>query len=267
MFGVMTGLLSLAFMLPIRLLPVRKTTKRCWLLTCISVSTAAYIKIMQSLGLINFSQQGPPLASIRGHLIVANHPSLIDALFITAATKNLCCIVKSGLLQNPFTRYIVMMAGYIPNNSHTLLCYADKTLAAGTNLLIFPEGTRNTSDLQLDFKRGAANIALSADCPITPVVITFKPRTLQKGDRWYAVPRVTPTVVMRTYPPLTALDYVDETSPVTLQVRQLNKALKDFFHQAISSQTNSGLEDPTMRINKTSAGQESIRATKPPKDF
>ena len=72
---------------------------------------------------------------------------------------------------------------------------------------------------------------------------------------------------MRTYPPLTALDYVDETSPVTLQVRQLNKALKDFFHQAISSQTNSGLEDPTMRINKTSAGQESIRATKPPKDF
>jgi len=236
LFGIGTLLLSAVFALFVRFLPVSKSTKHGWLRASIQRMSAVFVNILQSLGLIFFSTHGPPLSSIRGHLIIANHPSLLDALFIIAATQNLCCIVKADLLKNPFTRYIVKLAGYIPNQSETLLADSARVLASGTNLLIFPEGTRNTSDEQLNFKRGAANIALSTGCPVSPVVFDYQPRMGQKHDKWYAVPESIPRVVMSSYSPLVSLDFVNVASPVTMQARQLNSGLIDFFRQEISGQ-------------------------------
>lgn len=186
---------------------------------------------------MDFSQHGPALSVYKGHLIVVNHSSLIDALFIIAATENLCCIVKAELLGNPFTRYIVKLAGFIPNCSDTLLADATHALASGRNLLIFPEGTRNTHDDQLEFKRGAANIALSTGCSIVPVVLMYRPRALEKGKKWYRVPESVPRVTMTNYHPLDSLDYIDKDKPVTMQARQLNSGLIQFFRQEINGQS------------------------------
>lgn len=233
-FGIVASLLSIVFMLLIRWLPVSENRKQRWLLESIRGLSAAFLGMFHSLGLMNYSRHGPSMTELKGHLIVANHSSLVDALFIIAATRNLCCIVKADLLSNPFTRYIVKLAGYIPNNSETLLSDSTRILASGKNLLIFPEGTRNTFDDQLEFKRGAANVALVANCPIAPVVFYIKPRALQKGEKWYAIPESAPRVKMISYPALDSTDYIDQSSPITMQARQLTAGMVEFFRREIT---------------------------------
>lgn len=234
LFGAGTLLMSLVFLVFVRLAPVSQSTKQRWILSCIKGLSAFFVGFMQFLGLYTLEVRGQSLDSIRGNLIVANHPSLIDALFITAKTNDLCCVVKADLYSNPFTGYIVKLAGYIPNHSETLLNDAASAISQGKNLLIFPEGTRNTFDDQLDFKRGAANVALYSCCPITPVVIEFYPRNLQKGGKWYIAPARTSTIIMTTYPPLANLDEKDQQRPVTLQARQLTQTLRDFYQDRIN---------------------------------
>jgi len=234
LFGLVTILLSLVFVVLVKWIRVDESVKQRWLLVSIHRLSSVYLNMLECLGLMDFSQQGPSLSSYRGHLIIANHSSLIDALFIIAATENLCCIVKTELLGNPFTRYIVKLAGFIPNRSDTLLIDASNALASGRNLLIFPEGTRNTYDDQLAFKRGAANIALTTGCPIIPVVLSIHPRALEKGGKWYVIPEKAPRVVMTIHHPLDTLDYIDKDKPVTIQARQLNSGLIQFFRQHIT---------------------------------
>ena len=235
LFGIGAILLSLVFALLIRWLPVPEKKKQMWLLTAVHKLSAALLRTFELLGLVHSSRFGPSLASLRGHLILANHSTLVDALFVIADTRNLCCVVKAELLFNPFTRYIVKLAGYIPNNSATLLEDSSRALADGKNLLIFPEGTRNTFDEQLEFKRGAANIALSTQCLITPVILLYKPRGLQKGQPWYEIPEIVPQAVMASYPPLNSDHYIDQSRPVTLQVRQLNAGLVEFYRNEIAN--------------------------------
>ena len=234
LFGIGAAVLSIVFALLVRWMPVQENQKQRWLLASIRGLSASLLSLFQLMGLMNFSRHGPSIYSLQGHLIVANHSSLVDALFVIADCQDLCCIVKAELLSNPFTRYIVKLAGYIPNNSDTLLTDSTHALASGKNLLIFPEGTRNTSDDQLEFKRGAANIALSADCPITPVILNYRPRALQKGDKWYCIPESAPRVAMTTYPALNSLHYIDQRSPVTMQARQLNSGIIEFFRRKIT---------------------------------
>ncbi len=232
-FGVGICTLTLIFVLPVRLLPVAKSVKHRWLMASISHLCAFYVKAVEVMGLMVYTREGPKLSCFRGHLIVANHITLVDALFILAESPYICCIVKVELLTNPFTRYIVKLAGYIPNSSETLLSDAAEALAAGKNLLIFPEGTRNSYDEQLDFKRGAANIALSTGCPIVPVVLSIQPRTLQKGEKWRVIPDSVVKVDISSYRPLVSPDIVQADSPVTLQARQLTSALVAFYRQEI----------------------------------
>ena len=52
-----------------------------------------------------------------GQLVVANHPSLIDVLFIGAQMPQVGCIVKESLQRNPFLGAPIRWAGYIPNST------------------------------------------------------------------------------------------------------------------------------------------------------
>ena len=97
-------------------------------------------------------------------------------------------MVKSTLADHPCTRGPVRATGYICNNpgSDLLLACID-TLAAGSNLIIFPEGTRSRPGQALKMQRGAAQIALRGGLDVTPVRIHCEPLGLYKGQPWWTV--------------------------------------------------------------------------------
>ena len=189
---------------------------------------------MQFLGLITFSLERDNTKMISGHLVISNHSMLIDALFVLAFIDNLCCVVKQQLCVNPFTRIPVRLAGYISNGADDFIEQASNKIKSGENVLIFPEGTRNSYDTQLDFKRGAANIAVISDCPVIPVVIIAKPRTVQKGESWYQLPPQKSHIRIRINNSLKIRDCIDTSLPRTLQYRRLTRFWREYYLSEIA---------------------------------
>ena len=155
----------------------------------IRLSFRAFVGVMRGLGVLRYEVHGLDKLDRGGQLILANHPTLIDTVFLMAFVRNADCIVKGGLWNNPFTGGPVRAAGYVCNDRGPELvedCIA--SLRAGGNLIIFPEGTRTPRGGAMELKRGAANIAVRGAQPVTPVLIACRPLTLGKGDKWWHVP-------------------------------------------------------------------------------
>jgi 1-acyl-sn-glycerol-3-phosphate acyltransferase len=150
-----------------------------------------YLVMLRGLGLIGLEiVDGQELAACRGRIIVANHPTLLDVVFLMALTPRACCIVKHQLWDNRYLKNVVRGAGYIRNDlaPDDTIAACRETLAQGNNLIIFPEGTRGRVDEKLHFHRGVARIAMLTGAPLQLVVITCNPLTLAKGEPWYRVP-------------------------------------------------------------------------------
>lgn len=148
-----------------------------------------FIGIMRLLGVYRYELVGFERLERNGLLIVANHPSLIDTVFLLGFVPNSTCVVDAGLFRNSFTAGALLAAGYIRNGAGSqVLADCVASLDAGTNVLIFPEGTRTPRDGTIVLQRGAANIAVRAGRDLTPVVIQCSPRMAMKGEPWWRVP-------------------------------------------------------------------------------
>jgi 1-acyl-sn-glycerol-3-phosphate acyltransferase len=227
-FGLGASLPGL-YILVLSITPMQAEVKQRKVRDTISGLCRFYVNFMQFLGLFNFQLNKQENQTSEGQLLIANHSMLIDALFILAYTDNLCCVVKSALCRNPVTRIPVKLAGYIANDDEKMIEYASAKLKKGENVLIFPEGTRAKDDMQLDFKRGAANIAIISGVSILPVVIACRPRVLRKGDKWYEMPESKPQIVINFNRSLVLADCIDRDLPRTVQYRRLTKWLHDYY--------------------------------------
>lgn len=228
------GLLPGVYALVLSLVPMDAVRKQQKLRRVIGGLCRFYLWAMQLLGLIQYSIENQPTAGLRGHLLIANHSMLIDALFVLGYVENVCCVVKASLARNPFTRIPVTLAGYIENDDPKLLEVATQKLAAGENVLIFPEGTRNASDLELKFKRGAANLAVISGAPVLPIVLMCVPRALGKDAKWYQLPPQRLRISMQFLQSVTVQGAIDTSVPRPLQYRHMTRYLRDLYHSAIS---------------------------------
>ncbi len=148
-----------------------------------------YIELMRILGVLHYQIEGSDRLNRPGCLIVANHPSLIDVVFLLSLTRNATCIVKPALLRNPFMRIPIRAVGYLyADDPKKLMEACAGELHEGSSLIIFPEGTRTTPGKPVKFQRGAANIALKSGAKILPVRIDCSPTTLTKHEKWYQIP-------------------------------------------------------------------------------
>ena len=76
-----------------------------------------FVGLMRTSGVLTYEVHGLDKLQRPGRLILANHPSLIDVVFLIALTPRADCVVKAALQHNPFTRAAVRTAGYIQNDA------------------------------------------------------------------------------------------------------------------------------------------------------
>lgn len=231
-FGVGGMLLGL-FAAPILLLLVRDAQRRQRAgRKLIQYSFRAFIGLMKMLRVADYRIDGLDKLQRPGLLVLANHPSLIDVIYLAAFTGEVDCIVNGALARNPFTRGPIRMAGYITNSEpEAVLAAARRSLAQGKSLILFPEGTRTTPGRAIKFRRGGANIALRTQTAITPVLIDCSPTTLTKGEPWYHIPPRRIQMHLRVLDDLPVS--MDELQPAGQQARHLTHWLSDYFNKEL----------------------------------
>lgn len=194
-----------------------------------------FISLMAFTGVFKFKlEEMSHLADCEGHLILANHPSLIDVVVLISIIPNTDCVVKAHLFNNPFIKGVVSGTGYISNaQPDELIKDCNKSLEAGNNLIVFPEGTRTKPGKDVEFQRGAANIALRCQAPIKAIQIQVTPSSLTKNRPWYKVPLTQPHFVIQELvlaPQSPQLDL----NMASKQARHFNNELEQFFRDAIN---------------------------------
>lgn len=188
-FGI-GGLLLGVVVFPVLRLLVRDR-QRCRQLSrrLVQRSFRWHVEFMRVTGVLSYELHGIERLRQPGQLVLANHPTLIDVVFLVSLMPNADCIVKSALARNPFTRGPILACDYIFNDDGAgLIADCIASIQAGSCLLIFPEGTRTRRGAPLKLQRGAANIAARGRIDVTPVRLHCEPLTLGKGDAWYRVP-------------------------------------------------------------------------------
>ncbi len=194
----------------------------------------AFVRLMCLVGVMTLEVRGAERLRRRGLLVLANHPTLIDVVILMSLTRNADCVVKASLVRNPFTRGPVETAGFICNdNGPGIVDDAIASLKGGSNLIIFPEGTRTKPKQPLHLQRGAANIAVRGAIDITPVVIRCDIPWLTKDTAWHRVPLRRANVVVEVQDDIRIAPFVAEQNPA-LAARHLTDHLADYFAKELA---------------------------------
>jgi 1-acyl-sn-glycerol-3-phosphate acyltransferase len=194
-----------------------------------------FVRVMEVLGLLAVEVRNGERLREPGQLIVANHPTLLDVVFLVSNLPQTDCVVKQAVMSNPFMRGTAVCAGYLANDPGDALVDACAArLTRNRSLLLFPEGTR-TDDGQLGrFRRGAAHVALRSGRPLRPVVIHCHPPSLMRGQRWYQVADRKLRIVLECCEELEP-----EAAPVGsgrgAAARRLSGRLRDFYAKRLQN--------------------------------
>lgn len=156
----------------------------------VSKAFATFVWTMNALGVLRYRIAGDVSAAEGGGcLIVANHPSLIDVVFLLAIFQRADCVVKAAQWTNPFMMAVVSTAGFVPNRQpDEVMATCIERLKAGRTIVLFPEGTRTVPGKPFRLPRGAATIAVRAGARCLPVRLSCTPTTLTKAEPWYHIP-------------------------------------------------------------------------------
>lgn len=235
LFGI-GALVVGAVLLPlVRLIPAAQERKGERARAVIRGGLRLFIGVMHRLGGMTYEFRGAERLGRPGQLIVANHPSLIDVVFLLGFTRGagVNCVVKQGLWRNPITRGAVTLSEYITNDpTATMIEAASGALHSGQSLIMFPEGTRTRPHQPIVFHRGAANVALRAARVVTPVYIRCEPTTLTKAEPWYQIPLRRPRFTLVVGEDLDLQPY--RSAPLPLASRAFNEHLHAHFQAELA---------------------------------
>lgn len=235
-FGV-GGLVVLCLLFPLlRLLVWHRPFRQSLARDVVSLSFRLFCKLMTTVGVISYEVRGLEKLQRRGLLVVANHPSLIDVVMLVSLLRQPDCVVKAAAWRNPFMLGPVSLCGFIRNqDGPQLIEDCIESVRRGSNLVIFPEGTRTRIDALLQrqvnpLQRGAANVAVRGHLPMTPVVITVTEPMLTKQQPWYLAPRRRPHFVLNVLDDMDPAHLVSVDATPVLAARTVTEHLSDFFN-------------------------------------
>ncbi len=125
---------------------------------------------------IHFNISGNINALPRPCVVVANHQSPLETLFLQWHCRPISAVLKKQLLYIPFFGWGLKLTQPIgiDRNHPTQAIKQIKTLGlarlqSGKNILIFPEGTRMPPGEIGNYMRSAADVAKQANVPIVPI--------------------------------------------------------------------------------------------------
>lgn len=236
-FGLVGVFLSI-FFFPLIFVFVREpVTRQSIARRLIGYAFGAFIAMMKGLGIFSYKISGLENVGARHNLLViANHPTLIDVVFLVALFPEVDCVVKEAVINNPFMRGVVVPARYISSdNPSEFLDTCVARLKSGGSLLLFPEGTRSVHGQSLEFKLGAAAVAVRSGASVLPVMIQCtQPGFLAKHQPWYKVPPERPFITIEVQRPI----LLESMIPAGLEPRQatisLNSALLRLYKKTLS---------------------------------
>lgn len=200
----------------------------------------------------------------RPTLYVSNHQSTIDIpVLFRAVDANLRFIAKQELKWVPVLGWYMWVARYVfvdRGNSRKAIAAlgaAARRIREGTNLIVFPEGTRSPDLRVLPFKKGAFRLAIEAGAAVCPVTIEGSGKLMPKS-RWTITPG---PIRVRIGAPISASRYTAQ------QVEALIRCVRDQIidqslalggrggdkDDAVAARGKEGVGEPTVETGRRRA--------------
>lgn len=135
-------------------------------------------------------------------VFVANHQSLMDISVLLGMNRHFKWVAKKELFSRPFVGWLLFFGRDVKidrasmRDASRMISACLLWLKRGVSVTIFPEGHR--SKTVGHFKRGAFQIALEANVPIVPIVVSG-PAQVIKG--YFVEPKRTP-IRVQILPPI-----------------------------------------------------------------
>ncbi len=138
-------------------------------------------------------------------IIIANHQSMLDILYILCLHPRIVMVVKSWVWNSPVMGVFVRMAGFhtIDHGTEDNTASYRKTLDEGYSIAVFPEGSRSDGHTTQRFHKGAFFLAEQLQADIVPLVIQHNFETLPR-DSFMVYPN---QMTMRVYERIPATDH------------------------------------------------------------
>ena len=189
-----------------------------------------YLVFIQSTGLFKCDISALDALSSDGSLvIVPNHPGLIDVVLVGSRLTNIVCIMKQDIQDNILFGGGARLAGYIRNDSTgNMVRAAVAELKQGSQLLIFPEGTRTAVHPVNKFTGTFALIARRAGVPVQTVFIEYTSAFLGKGWPLWKKPQF----------PLTFRVTLGKRFEVVGDTKSFIDDLENYFRERLAAQKN-----------------------------
>ncbi len=196
----------------------------------VHLSFRAFIR-MKALGILTYEfTDVENLSQDSGHLIIANHPTLLDVVFIISLLPVTQCVVKKSVWSNPFLAGVMWATGYIQNDDPMVLIDdCTRSLEQGSNLVIFPEATRTVPGQKMRLKRGAASVIATSGKLFTPLIMTCEPSTLTKGKKWFEIPSRKAHFRISVGKPVDPAMLLTEGERLSKSNRRINRAIEELF--------------------------------------
>ena len=144
-----------------------------------------YVWVLQALCFVRLDVSAlKALQRERSLVIIANHPSLMDAVLFMAYLPNTVCVMKAALQGNILFGAATRLAHYVSNASPLhMIRQASNELQRGAHLVIFPESTRTTTPpVNRPCSPACALMAQRANTPLQEIFINMS--TPYLGKHW-----------------------------------------------------------------------------------
>lgn len=150
----------------------------------ISWGFRTYLRMLQWFCAVRIDLQDlAPLRQEHALILIANHPSLLDAVLLLAYFSNGSCVMKSSLLRNPLYGVGARMAGYVSNEEpKRMIEDSCRALHQGAHFVIFPEGGRSRDTPISPFSNACLLLSKMSQTPVQAIFLDFS--TPYLGKNW-----------------------------------------------------------------------------------